>query len=100
VAPAVISITPLMGLNFALYETSKSILQSNRLRQNHLSHGYSTDSLTITEKGICGGLAGGLFYWIRVLMSFNRDLEIAISKFCVYPFDTIKKRLQIQVSNF
>jgi solute carrier family 25 thiamine pyrophosphate transporter 19 len=72
-APALVGITPYMGLNFALFEAFKDLTRSKRL----------TDSdsvlLSALRKGAAGGAAGGL------------------SKLIVYPLDTVKKRLQIQV---
>lgn len=67
--PAVLSVTPYMGLNFAIYDSLKSALPDGHYNE---THGWSR---TI-KKGVLGGIAGG------------------VSKFLVYPLDTVKKRLQ------
>eukprot|EP01031_Cornospumella_fuschlensis_P038801 gene38801-47189_t len=61
--PAVISITPYIGLNFALYESLRSLIPKDA-------------SWPLFKTGLAGGIAGGL------------------SKLCVYPLDTVKKRMQ------
>jgi len=87
--PALIGITPYMGFNFALYESFSAM--ANRLEQQwrDLRAGEGGSGLrlpgpekmlfSMSKSALCGGVAGGL------------------SKFLVYPLDTIKKRLQIQV---
>ena len=111
-APALVGITPYMGLNFAIYELMKGVLRIDQssstssrptiVRDKSSSVGGSRDPPAITipfspldrflckyqaeiesikrigKKFLCGGLAG------------------AVSKFAVYPLDTIKKRLQTQ----
>jgi solute carrier family 25 thiamine pyrophosphate transporter 19 len=67
--PAVLSITPYMGLNFALYESFQTILSDN-------SDAKEGGVMRNLKKGVLGGIAGGA------------------SKFFVYPLDTVKKRLQ------
>ena len=97
--PAVAGITPYMGLNFAIYELMKILLIKNKVQTPIPSSSSSLSSLTIpiisnfatkyskeisqlqeiSQKFLCGAVAGG------------------VSKFAVYPLDTIKKRLQAQV---
>ena len=97
--PAVVGITPYMGLNFAIYELMKILLIKNKLQIpiptspspsssfsipviSNLATKYSKEINQIQEisqKFLCGAVAGGF------------------SKFAVYPLDTIKKRLQAQV---
>jgi solute carrier family 25 thiamine pyrophosphate transporter 19 len=77
--PAVIGIAPYMGLNFALYENSKQLL-AKLDRYEPEKHSVVMNAVVNTLKqGLCGAFAGGL------------------SKILVYPLDTIKKRMQIQV---
>eukprot|EP01038_Epipyxis_sp_PR26KG_P005925 gene5925-8172_t len=82
--PAVIGIAPYMGLNFALYETFKTLstiplLKSDNIQSSNVNSTETKQPLSLLSKGLCGGLAGGT------------------SKFIVYPLDTIKKRLQSQM---
>lgn len=70
--PAVLSVTPHMGLSFAIYESLKAGLPDGHY--NH-THGWSRT----LKKGLLGGIAGGT------------------SKLLVYPLDTVKKRLQVQL---
>ena len=72
--PALVGITPYMGLNFAIYETLKKFTDRN-------NSSSSQDSILqkIFRKGVCGAVAGGT------------------SKFLVYPLDTIKKQMQMKV---
>eukprot|EP01039_Chlorochromonas_danica_P002110 gene2110-2304_t len=67
--PAVLIVTPQMGLNFALYESLKSALPDGDYSSQHAW-------IRTLKKGALGGLAGGA------------------SKLLVYPLDTVKKRLQ------
>ena len=73
-----------MGLNFALYETFKSNLEIldnslHKLKFLPEKNSENTSSgLKILGSGFCGALSGG------------------ISKFLVFPLDTIKKRMQAQ----
>lgn len=105
--PALVGITPYMGLNFAMYEMMKSLIAisstSTSIQRTSSSHSPSLNSeesqpyasvstLKLSEfqtyvkqwgqKLLCGGLAGGL------------------SKFAVYPLDTVKKRLQVYFDIF
>lgn len=57
--PAVVGITPYVGLNFGLYEGFKSLC--------HIDYQQEPNKLTVVKIGLVGGLAGG------------------ISKFLVYP---------------
>lgn len=81
IAPAVVGITPYMGLNFALYESIKTIasgpLQKLRSHDNPIFSSIGN----ILGNSLCGGAAG------------------ALSKIAMYPLDTIKKRLQAQGLN-
>jgi len=85
--PALIGITPYMGLNFALYESFSLLAGRFERRWRELKENGSNGILqlpgnnklmTMSKNALCGGVAGGL------------------SKFLVYPLDTIKKRLQMQ----
>jgi len=91
--PAVVGITPYMGLNFALYESFKKLGNGKESPVNE-TVGSSSSSIapsksanagilgvivSMLKKAVYGGAAGGL------------------SKFTVYPLDTVKKRLQAQV---
>jgi len=67
--PAILSIIPYMGLNFALHDMLISSSQDSSLQKDN--HGSLLS-------GVAGMGAG------------------AISKFLVYPLDTVKKRLQAQ----
>ena len=107
-APALVGITPYLGLNFAIYELMKGVLRIDQstsptssktingksvtgtkdrsiaiptLPLDRFLHKYQAEIASIKKIGqkfLCGGLAG------------------AVSKFAVYPLDTIKKRLQTQ----
>jgi solute carrier family 25 thiamine pyrophosphate transporter 19 len=68
--PAIVGVTPYVGLNFAIYETLKTISEK--------FHNTDDKTLDVVKKGLLGGLAGGS------------------AKFLVYPLDTVKKRLQAQ----
>lgn len=95
--PAVVGITPYMGLNFAIYETMKILTMKTKtlvpplsssssflpslpfISKLHQKYSNEIDKVQeISQKFVCGAVAGGL------------------SKFIVYPLDTIKKRLQAQ----
>jgi len=77
---ALISIGPYMGLSFALYETSKSFL----------SHfGHDTEQNPKSERV---SLA-----WGMLLSSLSGGFAGGVSKLAVFPFDTIKRRMQVQV---
>mmetsp|Transcript_27838 Transcript_27838/g.26668 ORF Transcript_27838/g.26668 Transcript_27838/m.26668 type:complete len:369 (+) Transcript_27838:132-1238(+) len=92
-SPALVGITPYMGLNFALYESAKTFSESLLLKYNNKinsndgknlpfgsSSGTGAGALgNFVRKGLCGAVAGGT------------------SKFLVYPLDTLKKRMQVQV---
>jgi hypothetical protein len=76
----VVGVTPYIGLNFALYETLKSISSSTA---SSTSSTVTTSSkldyaISLIKNGLLGGLAGGA------------------SKFILYPLDTMKKRMQAQ----
>lgn len=63
--PAVIGITPQMGLNFALYETFKLLVTGDAdetSSQRSDSSAKKKDSLfkSTVLKGFCGGAAGGI----------------------------------------
>lgn len=76
--PAMVGITPQMGLNFAFYESFRALALPEPAPGDLIG---SKDSFAVStlKKGLCGGAAGGL------------------SKLIVYPLDTVKKRLQGQV---
>mmetsp|Transcript_16179 Transcript_16179/g.35296 ORF Transcript_16179/g.35296 Transcript_16179/m.35296 type:complete len:208 (-) Transcript_16179:177-800(-) len=74
--PAVVGITPYMGLNFALYETFKKVGEGQGQEGPKDTRSVV---MSVLKKGLYGGAAGG------------------ISKFVVYPLDTVKKRMQAQV---
>eukprot|EP01036_Dinobryon_divergens_P031471 gene31471-40871_t len=89
VGPAVIGVGPYMGLNFALFETFKFLVDAvtanvyihmwdfnNRNSKRDGSEKMALPS--VVRNGLSGGLAGG------------------VSKFVVYPLDTVKKRMQAQ----
>lgn len=79
-SPALVGITPYMGLNFAIYESLKGISEKVTDHKSFKKiFGDESGTVSSIRKGICGGFAGGA------------------SKFLVYPFDTVKKRLQMQV---
>ena len=67
--PALLSIVPYMGLNFALHDVLVSMTQDSSSQNNNVGSFIS---------GVAGMGAG------------------VISKFLVYPLDTVKKRLQAQ----
>ena len=73
--PALVGITPYMGLNFAIYETLKKFAD----RKSNGSNSQDSILQKIFRKGVCGAVAGGT------------------SKFLVYPLDTIKKQMQMKV---
>jgi solute carrier family 25 thiamine pyrophosphate transporter 19 len=86
--PAVVGITPYMGLNFLIYETMKKVNEKPIDTIDNLKSQKSTINTPIGKsiknllrKGLYGGIAGGT------------------SKFLVYPFDTVKKRMQISSLN-
>lgn len=69
-----------MGLNFAIYETMKQL--TTRHMADHVD--FSSPSvlgnvMSMARNGLCGAVAGGM------------------SKFAVYPLDTVKRRMQVQV---
>ena len=74
---ALVGITPYMGLNFALYETCKTAVE--KLKNTSKSKFNEGSGWKILSSGLCGAVAGG------------------VSKFAVFPLDTIKKRMQSQV---
>ena len=94
-SPALVGITPYMGLNFALFESFSALaaraetswrearraraLPTTNSNSNSNSRSNSGGLLALSRNAVCGGMAGGL------------------SKLVVYPLDTIKKRLQVQV---
>lgn len=81
-APALVGITPYMGLNFALYESLTSLATRMESRFRAIKDGQKSNTnafYSISKNALCGGIAGG------------------VSKLVVYPLDTIKKRMQIQV---
>jgi Mitochondrial carrier protein len=71
--PAVMQIIPYMGLNFALYDwlTSENTTTASPITT-------TSSSTTIGSAAYAGSLSG------------------ALSKMCVYPLDTVKRRLQAQ----
>ncbi|GMH80786.1 hypothetical protein TrST_g14378 [Triparma strigata] len=66
VVPAIASIVPLMGLNFMAYEMMLQTMKERGMEKSS------------TMAGLVGAVSGG------------------VSKFAVYPMDTVKKRLQGQ----
>lgn len=79
-SPALVGITPYMGLNFALYESVKSFSESSFFQLNSKYQNSITDIggkneipkvegtlASVLRKGLCGAVAGGT------------------SKFIVYP---------------
>lgn len=72
--PAIIGITPYVGLNFSLYETLKTLTERFNDPNNPVG--------AVIRKGALGGIAGGT------------------AKFLLYPLDTVKKRLQAQTLEF
>jgi len=72
---AVIGIAPYMGLNFAIYETCKSFV--NQLQS--LTKEDRSITSQVLSSGFCGAISGGM------------------SKFIVFPLDTVKRRMQVQV---
>jgi solute carrier family 25 thiamine pyrophosphate transporter 19 len=78
--PALVGITPYMGLNFAIYETLTKFTDFNDNGSGAQGSGAQGSILKkIFRKGVCGAVAGGT------------------SKFLVYPLDTIKKQMQMKV---
>ena len=84
---ALVGIMPYMGLNFALYESVKKITSQPKWKS--IDGGVKSESsstrlaakemVNVIYNGACGALAGGL------------------SKFMVFPLDTIKKKMQGKV---
>lgn len=81
--PAMVGITPQMGLNFAFYETFRAIAMPEPL-PSKLGQGLSLngkkDSLgwATVKKGICGGAAGGLSKLIVYpLVRHSRSLAVS-----------------------
>ena len=68
--PAIVGVTPYIGLNFALYETLKTVTEKFQSKDSPFT--------SVLTKGALGGVAGGS------------------AKFIMYPLDTVKKRLQAQ----
>lgn len=68
-SPAIVGITPYMGLNFALYESFKNVAELPFFKSSKKddSSSFVLGLKSLGKKGVCGGLAGGL------------------SKFIVYP---------------
>jgi solute carrier family 25 thiamine pyrophosphate transporter 19 len=87
--PAVVGITPYMGLNFLIYETMKKINDKPIIEKDDSLNKKLPKTFkpiekglkNLLKKGLYGGIAGGT------------------SKFLVYPFDTVKKRMQISSLN-
>jgi solute carrier family 25 thiamine pyrophosphate transporter 19 len=78
--PAVIQIIPYMGLNFLIYEMAVRRLRERQQQQQQemqVDDGRRQHP-PVAHSGLAGAVSG------------------AVSKFLVYPMDTIKKRLQIQ----
>ncbi|GMH52615.1 hypothetical protein TrLO_g10371 [Triparma laevis f. longispina] len=69
VVPAIASIVPLMGLNFMAYDMMCQTMQERGMKKSSMM------------AGVVGAVSGG------------------VSKFAVYPMDTVKKRLQSQQFN-
>lgn len=84
IGPAVIGVTPYIGLNFAIYETLKKFNEDldkiDRIAKNVVDKEKTTGGkvLSLLKTGLIGGVSGGA------------------SKFLIYPLDTVKKRLQAQ----
>ena len=79
---SVVGIVPFMGLNFTIYEFLKakgqSYYQSQQFSSSAQPGVLSTNACLMLVSGMAGGMAGG------------------VSKLTVYPFDTMKKRMQAQ----
>ena len=107
--PAVIGITPYMGLNFVIYEMMKLAIIKTKLPS--LSISITTDpSSSTSSHNQQGILPNKIFHNMKLKYAkeINQMQEISqkflcgavaggVSKFAVYPLDTIKKRLQAQV---
>jgi solute carrier family 25 thiamine pyrophosphate transporter 19 len=103
VGPAVLGVAPYMGLNFAIYEAVNYYLEANN-NSNNINSNVNSNNINmihpdqtllsspqeesskfmsslvkVAKKGVIGGVAGG------------------VSKFVVFPLDTVKRRLQAQV---
>jgi len=85
--PAIVGITPYMGLNFLIYETMKKVNEKILIENDPKELSIKKKPLIgkgikkMLRKALYGGVAGGT------------------SKFLVYPFDTVKKRMQINSLN-
>lgn len=81
--PAIVGITPYMGLNFAIYESMVSLGDRIKRRDDGSGDTQKKKGLSalrvVVGNGLCGAVAGG------------------VSKFLVFPLDTVKKRMQLQV---
>ena len=80
--PAIVGITPYMGLNFAIYESMLKVVEKFQTLENdkNKNNDKKISALKgIMSNGLCGAVAGGA------------------SKFLVFPLDTVKKRMQVQV---
>lgn len=69
--PTLVGVTPYIGLNFALYDLAKSVVDLDQKNANPV--------LQTVKKSVAGGFAG------------------TTSKLMVYPLDTIKRRMQASV---
>ena len=78
--PAVGGITPYMGMNFALFEITKGWTRKLDAIKNDREKSPLSPLAAAVASGMCGGFAG------------------STSKLLVFPLDTVKKRMQRQVS--
>eukprot|EP01041_Mallomonas_annulata_P012465 gene12465-26215_t len=76
---ALVGITPYMGLNFAIYETCNAALTKLQAANNEDGSKYVGTVWKVIKSGLCGAVSGG------------------VAKFLVFPLDTVKKRMQVQV---
>jgi len=76
-AAAIIQIIPYMGLNFAIYDVLIRYFKEQEDNQNALT---TPKTYLISSSVVAGAMSGGM------------------SKFVVYPMDTVKKRLQAQAA--
>ena len=68
-----------MGLNFSFYEYMKRLSEKYLSSIDSIPSSFTGNLGVILKNGLCGAVAGGA------------------SKFLVYPLDTLKRRMQIQV---
>jgi len=76
-AAAIIQIIPYMGLNFAIYDV---LIRYFKEQENNKNKPATPNTYLISSSVLAGAISGGM------------------SKFVVYPMDTVKKRLQAQAA--